>query len=471
MGMILNPYVFATGGGLPPGTMEVEDFAYTGSQQSTTSPTTGYATVILWGGGGGAAMYDANGHGGPGGALIATFPVTNGDDIAVDVGQGGQGGGATGGAGGWPDGGGGGNGDVKCGGGGGSTRFYVEGALKAVAGAAGGGAWSPTIGGYGGGTTGGKAQNGAGGVDTTIGGSGGSQVAGGLDLSDTGNANKTGRSLVSFPGAQRIGGWGSSVGDHTTSTADDGGGGGGGFYGGGGGGGDGQAGGGGSSWTDSDATDVTHFQALLGAPSFGPEGAVDIGHAGLGKNSGTANPGGNGYARVIFHDGSAGVGVLGHTQSLLVTPINSAAGDKWAIPVTVPSGGVWVKEIQVALPVATVTAGDQFRGVIYSSPGGAGVAQSADALLFSTPDYTVLSTDQMKLVRCAFAAWTFLAAGNYWVGVHASGATDICRKVGATVRAATGDTFAGGAVDPWGANVTTTDAPRLAIPYSVLDPT
>jgi YD repeat-containing protein len=269
-------------------------FSYTGASQTYTVPSgKTAATVRLWGGGGGNGNYSSGAWSGAGGYLRATFAVSPGDVLKFEVAGGGQGAqqNANGGAGGWPDGGGGGHGDAGSGGGGGSSRFYINNVLKLVAAGGGGsGGWLGSAG-AGGGMTGQSS--------TYWGGTGGSQSAAGVDQSDTGNSNKSGRSLAAYPGTQRTGGWGASTGDVTTSTGDDGGGGGGGYYGGGGGGGDGQAGGGGSGYVGSGASNVVVIGGNRQTPASSPPSGVAVG-VNSGGN-GPAIPGGDGYAELLVN--------------------------------------------------------------------------------------------------------------------------------------------------------------------------
>lgn len=281
------------GGSSPGGSPGSYTYAFLGAPRIQIVPS-GYtsATVEMWGGAGGNGNYNAGAWSGAGGYVKATFAVSPGDVLKLEIGGGGQGSmrNTPGGVGGWPDGGPGGRGDVGTGGGGGSSRFYINGVLMAVAGGGGGSGGYSAGGsaGAGGGTTGQSA--------TGSGGTGGTQSAVGVDSSATSSANKKGRSLVSFPGTQRVGGFGSDNGDPATSSGDDGGGGGGGYYGGGGGGGDGQSGGGGSSWTHSSATSVTNTAGNVQTPAGSPPTGVA-----LGKNSevnGNGVAGGDGYAKV-----------------------------------------------------------------------------------------------------------------------------------------------------------------------------
>lgn len=276
----------------------VETFDYTGASDTYTIPS-GYDTLTLnlWGGAGGGGIYDEGAYSGAGGYVEATFDVDVGDVIKVEVGQGGGGGSTiadSGGDGGWPDGGPGALGDVWAGGGGGSTRVYINNVLMAVAGGGGGSGGYSGAGnaGAGGGLLGQNADTG--------GGTGGTQSAGGVDSSDTGDANKTGRSIVAYPGVQRTGGWGASDASQIISTSDDGGGGGGGYWGGGGGGGDAESGGGGSSWTHASAQNVVNEAGEYDLP-FTTTNAAPGTATGVNSTDGSvADSGGDGYARLVL---------------------------------------------------------------------------------------------------------------------------------------------------------------------------
>lgn len=292
-------YVAASPAGFPASAYTVtQAFAFAGAGQSYTVPAGAtQATVELWGGAGGNGTYSAGAWSGAGGYVRATFAVSAGDTLTLEVGGGGQGGvvSTSGGNGGWPDGGGGARGNRGSGGGGGSSRFYINGALKAVAGGGGG---SGGIDGWGlGGAGGPNGQDAAPGFGGG-GGGGGTQVAAGVDLSDPTSANKFGRSLLAFPGAQRTGGWGGSAGDTSTATSDDGGGGGGGYWGGGGGGGDGHAGGGGSSWVDPSAFNVDNLGGHRQFPARTPPGLPAIATGVNSTAGGSPTAGGDGYAIV-----------------------------------------------------------------------------------------------------------------------------------------------------------------------------
>jgi YD repeat-containing protein len=279
----------------PPVYTASQTFAYTGAGQTYTVPTgTSSATIQLWGGAGGAAVSSGVGAwSGAGGYLQATFAVSPGDVLTFEVGGGGVGATSTsiGGPGGWPDGGPGTQNFFPGAGGGGSTRFYINGVLKAVSAGGGGSAGASTVNaGAGGGATGQSAGS--------TGGTGGSQTAGGVASAAPTNANKTGRSIVAFPGAQRTGAWGNSAGTNTSNSNDDGGGGGGGYWGGGGGGGSEQAGGGGSSWVDPSATSVLMQGGFWMTPFITPAGQPTVATGVLNGTTVAATTGGNGYAMV-----------------------------------------------------------------------------------------------------------------------------------------------------------------------------
>lgn len=265
-------------------------FNYTGSVQSFTVPL-GVTKIVVdgYGGKGGHGSTSWNGRGGLGGRVQATYNVTSGTTIYVNVG--GKGGSTvnSGGTtyqplynpwtpgnaqGGWN--GGGDPGGTSGGGGGGATDIRINAPTLSnriyVAGGGGGGGVQRREsqpggdGGHGGGTTAGNGSTGgAGGTNQSasnpgltrgpngsgsagaIGGNGGNQTTGGVSV----NYNST-------SGILGIGGTGGNNGRF-------GGGGGGGYYGGGGGGDSngsdaGGGGGGGSSYTDPSATNVTHTQ-------------------------------------------------------------------------------------------------------------------------------------------------------------------------------------------------------------------
>lgn len=432
MSMMVNSARFGSGAVPPP--LDYDEFVFSGAYEEVTVPS-GITSVRVWllGGGGGNGNFNVGAYSGGGGFVEATFAVSTGDVLKFEVGGGGAGAArnANGGAGGWPDGGSGARGDAGSGGGGGSTRFYINGALMAVAAGGGGSGGFATAGsaGAGGGTTGQASSNGNGGT-------GGTPSAGGHDASDSGNANKTGRSIVSFPGAQRTGGWGAGIGDNTTVTTDDGGGGGGGYYGGGGGGGDAHPGGGGSSWTDASATDVFN---RIGNRQATATTMVGRGSAGRGKNSGNngaAVAGENGLA-VLFWGGTT----FGRDGGYTTTTAYAALANEKAVRSVTFGNSVTLRALHLDAPVG---GSGSARAVIYSDSGG-----NPDALLFSSADVTVLGYSHFIEFDLAE---TVLPAGTYWIGYHLENACTLAGLAGST-RFNT-DTFAGGASTPFGSHTT-----------------
>lgn len=258
---------------ITPASTEVENFSYTGSEQTFIVPR-GVTSIIAsgYGAAGGHGSSDFNGRGGLGGSLEATLSTTPEETLSIYIGEQGHntiGNPGTGqqannlwigsdGLGGFN---GGGNATSGSGGGGGSTDIRQNGNTLSdrifVVGSGGGGgnqrrnSESGGNGGNGGGLTGASGVNGAGGG---IGGGGGSQTAGG---------SASGGNGATF-GSLGQGGLGA-----TTSRT--GGGGGGGYYGGGGGGHvsdkAGGGGGGGSSFTT--GTITTNVQGNTAATGNG----------------------------------------------------------------------------------------------------------------------------------------------------------------------------------------------------------
>lgn len=239
-------------------------------------------TIQMWGGAGGAGIDPQNrlnSYAGPGGYTNVTFPVTAGDILGFEIGQGGKKAPIGGfGDAGYPDGGKGGfgNNGYYGGGGGGSTRLYINNVLAAMAGGGGGGMFNGQ--GAGGGATGGAVPGGASGATQSAPGTGG-QVNG-----------------ASMKGA-----------DSYTADADyAGGGGGGGYFGGGSGstsartyrggsGGSGYIGG----FAFTSAT-TTMGNQLTGVPAVTAGAPAGTGVAGITGSSSPGADGGDGYALVTL---------------------------------------------------------------------------------------------------------------------------------------------------------------------------
>lgn len=436
-------------------------FAYTGAAVEYTVPASGVTEVRikLWGAGGSGGAYSAAGsvRGGSGGYVTAVFSVAPGDVLKIEVGQGGQGGvrPTFGGLGGWPDGGYGALGDTCPGGGGGSTRFYINGVLKGVAGAGGG------AGGY---TSGGNAGNGGGlagsNADGT-GGTGGTQSAGGADSNDTGNTVKQGGYLQGGNGGT----------SRTVSSADDGGGGGGGYYGGGGGGGDGRSGGGGSSYIAAGATAAKMLSGTLGFPSAtsDPDYVNGVGVGSVNQVT-TALPGGDGYA-VINTDTVADVlpsatfavphyqqwevqipaygPTAGSFASRLTTwrPANTAASNVPASSAT----GSWAQATNLG-------DGDDFQDTAaWTSGASAGVSQYlyASNFLFDVPpEATIVGVE--AFLKNAATAHAGISVETMRLSLAASAATlSTANRASAGAFSPEEERTYGGASDLWGESTST----------------
>lgn len=277
--------------------------SYSGSAVVYDVVEDGNVRVKLWGGAGSGcrATSGARGPGGAGGFVVLDIPVVYGDQITIEVGQGGQAGSAvandntsSGAQGGWPDGGDSGNSGMVVGGaGGGSSRVYLNGVLVGVAGGGGGGSRQTTT--FGGAASADTGEKGGGNV--TNAGPGGTQSAGG-DNAGTADTN--------FNGAFLHGGDGFPTGsDRFTFAATNGPGGGGGYYG-------GAAGlnanssttdgggGGGSSYINGTYATGAKFANMGQQPPAvnDPDYVAGIAVGSLGGTGSTA--GGNGRAVVLF---------------------------------------------------------------------------------------------------------------------------------------------------------------------------
>lgn len=428
----------------------LQEFVYTGAAETVVVPSgVTSVTVWLWGGAGGNGNYSSGAWSGGGGFLAATFSCSPGNTLKFEVAGGGQGAArnANGGLGGWPDGGDGGRGDAGSGGGGGSSRFYINNTLKAVAGG-GGGSGGFSDGGLAGGGGGTTAQS----CSNANGGTGGSQVAGGFDGNNSGNANKTGRSIIAFPGVQRTGGFGSSNGDRTVTSTDDGGGGGGGYWGGGGGGGDAQSGGGGSSWAAGDASNVQHRPAGRFSPAFVFGADKDFAWGVNSGNAGSAVAGKNGRAVAFFGNPYRVLGGLAGQAEVNVT-----GSEKTVQPVNFAQP-VLAKSILVRIG-PTGNAGSFHRPIIYSDAGGI-----PSALVYAGAT-AVQSPGVNKFMELNLGDLN-LPAGTYHFGVHSSdnnrfGRSDFAGSSNYTLN----DLYSDGPTSTWGPNLAATYDMSFSIIY------
>lgn len=273
---------------VPPLAPEFTDFPYSGIEDTLIVPDgMAYARLRLWGGAGQGGQYGGTPYGGNGGFVDVTIPVTPGDTLTVQTGQGGQWAGAgTNSPGGWPDGGSGSYGDTTGGGGGGSSRVFRNTDLVAVAG---GGAGAAGYAGSGGGGGGSSSDAGTGGA------TGATQTAAGVSAG--GGDSGTGPITYASRNTQR----GGHGGPQGSSTGQDGGGGGGGYYGGAGGGGDGRAGSGGSGFVSTDFLEVHTFDTGASG-SVVPPGADNAAYPGApiarGSQAFTGIDGGDGFVQI-----------------------------------------------------------------------------------------------------------------------------------------------------------------------------
>jgi hypothetical protein len=236
-------------------------FAFTGATQTYTVPSDGSVCAVTVDvvGGNGNSGESPEVSGGTGGSAQATFAVSPGDVLSVDVGS--AGGVSSGGTGGPAVFGGGGAGGTTtwtaggAGGGGGATAVKDNGTTLIVAG--GGGGAAQFFGAGGGGGNGGSA-----GGDGSQGGSGGMGGAGSGGSLSAGGAGGTAGGPSATAGTAGSAGVGGTGGSTTNNGSSGGGGGGGGYFGGGGGGaadnsGSGGGGGGGAGFAAPSASGLT----------------------------------------------------------------------------------------------------------------------------------------------------------------------------------------------------------------------
>lgn len=258
--------------------------------------------VKLWGGASSGYWYH---DGGSGGFTNAIFSVNPGDDIKIEIGKTGSQGFSptnnelypqTAGNGGWPDGG---NGGLGFGGGGGSSRLWINNAIVAVAGGAGGISNAVRTDGH----THGGGKTGA--AMTTIPligiGSSGSQSSGGYVILDNDPSSSVNIPLnASYPDHQ--GGYlRGGKGIESVGNASSGAGGGGGYYGGAGG--IDRAGGGGSGYVSNTSISGITIVGPFTQDSNYPENNVSLGgNSSNGDLNIPGSCGGNGFAVLKLYE-------------------------------------------------------------------------------------------------------------------------------------------------------------------------
>jgi len=258
--------------------------------------------VKLWGGASSGYWYHA---GGSGGFTNAIFSVNPGDDIKIEIGKTGSQGFSptnsdlypqTAGSGGWPDGG---DGGLGFGGGGGSSRLWINNAIVAVAGGAGGITDAVRTDGntHGGGKTGAAMT-----TIPLIGiGSSGSQSSGGYVILDNNSSSSVNIPLnTTYPNHQ--GGYlHGGNGFEPVGNASSGAGGGGGYYGGAGG--ISRAGGGGSGYVSNTSISGITLAGPFTQDANYPENGVSLGgNSSNGDLSIPGSCGGNSFAVIKLYE-------------------------------------------------------------------------------------------------------------------------------------------------------------------------
>lgn len=134
---------------------------------------------------------------------------------------------------------------------------------------------------------------------------------------------------------------------------------------------------------------------------------------------------------IVRVNGTASTGLLGNWDvDLLGTNYNMAPDEVDLVQITMPSSGYGTPASIFARMPTAVTAGDKFKAVIYTDSGG-----SPSALVATGAEYTIGAGDINKQVEMAFSSPPNLSASTaYWIGVHASGGTDVISNSGGTAK-------------------------------------
>jgi hypothetical protein len=195
------------------------------------------------------------------------------------------------------------------------------------------------------------------------------------------------------------------------------------------------------------------------------------------RGAGATNPNLDGYRwRTIGYGAPAStyleVGALGYLTSAGNNATNPVANSKWASPITVPSGGVWVK--RVFFSYFSGTTGVKILPVIYSGSGS-----SSDALFQQGQELICGSTFSSVVTELGPINWKsdgsalFLPAGSYLVGAMFDSSGMVIRNGGLGVSGLYGntDTYSDGASATFG----TVSGPFAAavmtrLPYSLTGP-
>lgn len=174
------------------------------------------------------------------------------------------------------------------------------------------------------------------------------------------------------------------------------------------------------------------------------------------------NPAGTGSSYVE-------TGTLGYTSNAGNNATSPAANAKWASPITVPVGGIWVK--RVFFTYAAGTSGCKVRPVLYTGSGGSSnpLFQQGEELVVGSTFAT--STELGPINWQASGAALFIPAGTYLLGAMFDSTGMTIRNGGGGGLWGSTDTYSDGAAatfgtvsGPFGASV------MSRLPYSLTGP-
>lgn len=151
---------------------------------------------------------------------------------------------------------------------------------------------------------------------------------------------------------------------------------------------------------------------------------------------------------------SGGSGTFGNTNAEASTA-TLTGNFKQAWKFTNSQGGASVSKLTMRItPHATTT--QKITGLIYADSAGA-----PGALVASSNEVSVVGGGSVSWVDFSFASPPSLSATDYWLGLISENVSAGVIAVGATAstRRYNGDTYVGGATDPFGAPITDSSGP------------
>jgi hypothetical protein len=163
-------------------------------------------------------------------------------------------------------------------------------------------------------------------------------------------------------------------------------------------------------------------------------------------------------------------GTLGSTTGS-GTSYNASANEKGVVQITVPTGGVWAKRLQVAVNTTNGLSTSIMKPVIFSGSPVASSVLVMNGLPLTMPNITTLTIVDLWFNSGHTAQ--FFAAGTYFIGYHngANGANINLKAASATTTNYNSDTYSDGTASPFGtASSSGASVADFAMPYSLTGP-